>query len=89
MSESSNDETSFKYCCTDTAQNPEISALVKLVLKNQQETQDIMRSTQKSIASLHERIRDFRVEDAEHNEELERLLHDLRRNQVWISRERF
>jgi hypothetical protein len=88
MSNSISDQTSFKYCCIIDAQNPEFSDFVQLLLKNQQETHDNIRSLQKSIAGLREQVEDFRAEHSEDYAEVKCLLHDLRRNKVWIPRER-
>lgn len=89
MIEQSNNEESLKSSYTTRAQNPEISALVCLLLKNQKETLDNVHSLQKATAGLREQIQDFRAEYSEHIAELNRALQERRMNKVWIPRERF
>jgi hypothetical protein len=66
----SNDKDILKHCCTDTIQNPEICAIVHLLLKNQKETADNVHSLQKAIAGLREQVQDSRAEQAEDNAEV-------------------
>jgi peptidoglycan hydrolase CwlO-like protein len=58
--------------------------LFKLILKNQQETDDKVESLQKAIAGLRKQVEDLGAEHTEDNVELKRLLREVR----WISRER-
>jgi uncharacterized protein YlxW (UPF0749 family) len=62
--------------------------LFKLLLKNLQETDGKVESLQKAIAGLREQVQDFRVEHYEDSTEVKRRLQELRRNKVWIARER-
>jgi hypothetical protein len=82
------DKASNKRCCTEYTKEAEIPDLVRLLLKNQKETDDTIRSLQKSIAGLREQVQDSRAEHAEDISEVKQILHDLRRNMVLLSHER-
>jgi hypothetical protein len=86
-SESIIDGSALKSCCTGTVQNPEIYELVQLLLKNQKHTDDYVHSLQKSVAGLRQQVQVFRAEHYEDNAEVKRLLHELCRNKVWLSKE--
>ena len=87
MIEDNTNEASLKSYCTANIQTAEISALLELFLKNQQETNDNVHSLQKAVAGLREQLQDFRVEHVEDNTETKRQLSELRKNKAWISRE--
>jgi hypothetical protein len=88
MSERNNNKESFNSCCTGSVHNIEISDLIRLLPIFRQETSDTVRSLQKAIAGLRQQVQDSRAEHAEDNAEIKQLLHELRRNKVWIPRER-
>jgi predicted transcriptional regulator len=67
-------------------ENTEISALIHLVLKSQQETNENVHSLQKAVASLREQVQDL-AEHCKDNAEVKRLLLEFRRSKVWLSRE--
>jgi hypothetical protein len=66
----------------------EFFTLYRFLVKNQGETQANLRSLQKAVAGLREQVEDFRAEQVEDNEEIKRQLQELRRNKVWLPRER-
>jgi len=82
-------KASLKLYCTHNLQSTEISDLIQLLLKNQQETNENVHSLQKATAGLREQLEDFRAEQTEDNAEFRRMLTEVKRNKVWIPRERF
>jgi hypothetical protein len=66
----------------------EISDLIHILLKNQQESKENIHSLQKAVAGSREQLQDSRAEHAEDNAEVKRLLQELRHNKTWLSRER-
>ena len=71
------------FCLSDKG-TVDITAIFHLV----KETYYNLHSIQKAVAGLREQLQDFRVEHSEDNAEVRRQLSELRRNKVWIARER-
>jgi hypothetical protein len=65
-----------------------ILAVFKSIFQILQETNDKVECLQRAVAISCESQSDFRAEYAEDIAEVKRLLQELRRNKVWISRER-
>jgi hypothetical protein len=63
-------------------------AVFKSILQILHETQDKVECLQRVVAVSCESQSDFKAEYAEDIAEVKRLLQDLRRNKVWIPRER-
>jgi hypothetical protein len=63
----------------------EISAVFDLL----KETDDKVQCLQRAIVVMCEGFHDFRAEYLEDIAEIKQQLHELRRNKVWVSRERF
>jgi hypothetical protein len=61
--------------------------LFKLILKNQQETDDKVECLQRAVTIICSNQSDFKAEYSEDIAEVKRQLQELRKNKVWIPRE--